>query len=127
MKLLFDENIPEDLLQIFENCGHEVFHINRTAWKGLQNGELMKVLKENPQFEVFILADQNLPYQQNLSELPQAFVILCAKRRGILIEIAEIAAKNLSLVVKGEARIVGEAKKTCRSDFAFSFQVKNNL
>ena len=47
----------------------------------MKNGELL--VRAAAQFDVFITADQNLRYQQNLSALPIAVAVLVAKSNRI--------------------------------------------
>lgn len=42
MKILLDENMPESLLDVLENLGHEVDSVNRLKLKGLDNGTLYR-------------------------------------------------------------------------------------
>jgi hypothetical protein len=51
------------------------------GWSGLKNGDLLA--QSVGQFDVFVTADQNLQYQQNLSTLPVAIVVLVAKSNRI--------------------------------------------
>ena len=64
MKILLDENIPWPLSRFLS--GHEVTSVQREAWAGIQNGELLK--KADGSFDALILADKNLRYQQNLKD-----------------------------------------------------------
>ena len=43
-------------------------------WSGIKNGELLTLAET--QFEVFITTDKNLRYQQKLSQLKLAFILL---------------------------------------------------
>jgi hypothetical protein len=43
----------------------------------MKNGELLR--RAAGQFDVFVTADQNLQYQQNLSKLPISVVVLVAR------------------------------------------------
>ena len=45
------------------------------GWLGKKNGELLRLIAEN-NFEVFVTADRNLPYQQNLREISFVITIL---------------------------------------------------
>lgn len=47
------------------------------GWAGLKNGELLS--KAEPGFNVFVTADQNLVYQQNLAGYNIAVAVLAAK------------------------------------------------
>ena len=51
------------------------------GWSSMKNGELLA--RGAGQFDVFITADQNLRYQQNLSALPLAVVVVVAKSNRI--------------------------------------------
>jgi len=51
------------------------------GWSGLKNGELLA--RSAGKFDVFLTADQNLQYQQNLRNLPVSIVVLAAKSNRI--------------------------------------------
>lgn len=51
------------------------------GWSGVKNGDLLA--RSVGQFDVFLTADQNLRYQQNLSALPIAVTVLVAKSNRI--------------------------------------------
>jgi len=51
------------------------------GWVGIRNGELLKLAAVG--FDVFLTADQNLEYQQNLDALPTAVVALAAPTNRI--------------------------------------------
>lgn len=46
------------------------------GWAGKKNGELLKVA--TGEFDVFVTADQNLEYQQNLASAGMGVVVLIA-------------------------------------------------
>jgi len=46
------------------------------GWSGVKNGALMALAAA--EFDAFITVDQNLPYQHNVSALPEAVVVLIA-------------------------------------------------
>jgi hypothetical protein len=47
------------------------------GWLGKKNGELLKLMTDYA-FELFVTVDRNLPYQQNLNNLPVTICVLCA-------------------------------------------------
>ena len=47
------------------------------GWSGLSNGELLQLAAER--FDLFVTADQNLQYQQNLGSLPLSVGVLAAR------------------------------------------------
>jgi len=40
MKFLLDENMPYDLIPVFERAGHHAFHIKKLGKTGIKNGEV---------------------------------------------------------------------------------------
>jgi predicted nuclease of predicted toxin-antitoxin system len=74
MRLLLDESLPGRLRRSLP--GHSVKTVVEMGWSGIQNGRLLALASE--QFDVFVTADKNLPYQQNLAKLPVAVVVLAA-------------------------------------------------
>lgn len=79
MRILLDESLPRELKA--ELPGHDVRTTPEMGWSSLTNGELLE--RAAGQFDLFVTADQNLQYQQNLLRLPLAVVILIAKSNRI--------------------------------------------
>lgn len=73
MRVLLDENLPRRLKRSFAE-GVEVLTVQDCGWKGLQNGELLRVAQI--EFDVFVTTDRGIPFEQNLSSLLIAIVIL---------------------------------------------------
>ncbi len=46
------------------------------AWAGVKNGKLLALAAS--EFDAFLTVDKNLPYQQNLTSLPIAVLVLDA-------------------------------------------------
>ena len=74
MRILLDESLPRRLIR--ELPGHSVRTVTESGWSGVENGELLRTAAS--EFDVFLTADQNLEYQQNLRTLPVAVVVLVA-------------------------------------------------
>jgi hypothetical protein len=79
MRILLDESLPKELKA--ELSGHEVRTVQEAGWSGLKNGDLL--LRAAGNFDAFVTADQNLQYQQNLSALPVAVVVLVAESNRV--------------------------------------------
>jgi hypothetical protein len=47
------------------------------GWGGVKNGELLRLAQS--EFDVFVTGDRNLSFQQQVSSLEIAIVVLCAK------------------------------------------------
>ena len=78
MKLLLDECVTRRLKREFPN--HEVHTVDEAGFKGLENGDLPKAA--SGKYEVLVTVDRNLPYQQNISGLDIAILVLAAKRNS---------------------------------------------
>ncbi|HEX6443057.1 MAG TPA: hypothetical protein VF007_12780 [Stellaceae bacterium] len=57
---------------------HQVRTVQQQGWAGLGNGELLRRAAADG-FEIFVTADQNLEFQQNLSGSPIGVVVLAAR------------------------------------------------
>jgi hypothetical protein len=79
MRILLDESLPRTLRA--ELLEHSVKTVVEMGWSGIKNGELLR--RAADRFDVFVTADQNLPYQQNLSALPVSVVVLAARTNRI--------------------------------------------
>jgi len=79
MRILLDESLPKELQS--ELGGHDIRTVQEIGWSGLKNGDLLA--RGAILFDVFLTADQNLQFQQNLSALPLAVVVLVAKSNRI--------------------------------------------
>jgi hypothetical protein len=73
MRVLFDKSAPFGLIRHL--AGHVVSTAEERGWDRLENGALLTVAEEAG-FEVFLTADKNLRYQQNLSTRKVALVVL---------------------------------------------------
>ncbi|HEX4264037.1 MAG TPA: hypothetical protein VH597_06835 [Verrucomicrobiae bacterium] len=64
MRILLDECVPIQVCDALP--GHDVTTAQKMGWGGKSNGDLLNSA-EQAGFGVFIVADKNLRYQQNLS------------------------------------------------------------
>jgi hypothetical protein len=78
MCILLDESLPYDLVALIK--GHEVSTVRAEGWTSFMNGKLLALAATK--FEVFITADRNLEFQQNLLKLPIAVVVMIARKIG---------------------------------------------
>lgn len=75
MRILLDEDIPRHLGNLL--TGHVVSTVPKCGWSGIKNGKLLALA--SAAFDVFLTADQNIEFQQNLAKLPLAIVVLVAE------------------------------------------------
>lgn len=73
MRVLLDEQLPRQLAREITN--HETRTVQQAGFSGLKNGDLLKRAKEVG-FDVFVTADRNLQFQQNLSRVELAIIVL---------------------------------------------------
>jgi len=73
MLVLFDHSVPAPLVRYL--TGHIVTEARTRGWDTLSNGDLLAEA-ERGRFDVFITADKNIQYQQNLSGRKIAVVVL---------------------------------------------------
>jgi hypothetical protein len=73
VRILFDQGTPVPLRRSLPT--HEIVTAFEQGWGTLQNGELLRAAEHNG-FQAIITTDQNLRYQQNLSERRLAILVL---------------------------------------------------
>ena len=74
MRLLLDESVPSRLRRALPT--QSVRTVGEMGWSGVKNGKLLALAAV--EFDAFVTVDKNLPYQQNLTTLPIAVVVLDA-------------------------------------------------
>lgn len=80
MRVLLDEQLPRHLAR--ELTGHQVRTVKQECWAGLKNGELLQRAADGG-FDVFVTADQNLQFQQNLVGARLGVVVLAARSTAL--------------------------------------------
>lgn len=75
MRVLLDENLPRKFATRL--LGHDCRTVFECGWQGKKNGELLALAE--PQFDVLLTLDKNLPYQQNFETGQIAVLILRAR------------------------------------------------
>ena len=92
MRIIIDENLPiaflTNLLSEFD-----VISVKDAKWAGIKNGELLKKIEGS--YNLFITADKNLRYQQNITTRTFAIVELYTNRRPLL---QDIDSKILNII-----------------------------
>jgi hypothetical protein len=74
VRILLDESLPRPLGLAL--IGHEVSTVQEQSWTSLSNGALLR--QAAAMFDVLMTADRNIEFQQNLTMLPMAVVVLVA-------------------------------------------------
>ena len=110
MRILFDHCVPKPFRR--ELPGHEIKTAYQMGWSDLDNGELLSQAAK--EFQVFLMVDQNLHYQQNLRQLPIPVVMLISEDNdpdtlkayapAVLVALSRIRAGDL-LQIHGDGHI----------------------
>lgn len=105
MRVLLDECLPRRLKAHL--VGHQVVTVPEAGWAGKKNGELLRAA--SGLIDAFITIDSNLVYQQHLTDLPFALVVVRApsNRLADLIPIVPGVLAVLTTVQRGQVVRVG--------------------
>jgi predicted nuclease of predicted toxin-antitoxin system len=98
MRILLDECVPAPLRDIL--TGHDCSTSKELGWDSIKNGELLR--RAEAQFDLFITADQNIRYQQNLSGRTIRIIELSTNKLRRLIAAKDLIQSALSGIKPGE-------------------------
>ena len=84
--------------------GHEVSTVQSLGWRGILNGELLRLAEES--FDVFILADKNMRYQQDMDGRHIAIIELPTNRWPLHLPLAPRIAEMVQNARPGQYIIV---------------------
>ena len=106
LKILLDECVDRGLADHLS--GHDVTTVPGMGWAGIKNGELLRLAES--QFDIFLTTDRNLAFQQNLSRMKMAVVVLTAKtsRLDHLVAVVPELLRKLSSTKPGQVVVVGQ-------------------
>ena len=100
MNVLLDEDMPH----LFRHylLGHDVRTVDYMGWKSTVNGALFALARDK--FDVLVTLDQKIPYQQNLTSLDVAVIILIAGKGRIedLIPLAPQVLEVIPILKRGK-------------------------
>lgn len=96
MKILLDECVPVQVRNAL--VGHDVSTVQKLGWSGISNGDLLQRAEQDG-FNLFLVADKNLRYQQNLQSRKLAILELWTNHRPTLekhLDKVQTAANDIS-------------------------------
>ena len=105
MKILLDVCTPVQVRKALPT--HEVHTAVKMEWGELENGELLSVA-ESAGFELLIICDKNMRYQQNLKGRKLAILELWTNHRPTLEKHLNLINTTANLVRPGEYRVLSE-------------------
>ncbi|NVD70729.1 DUF5615 family PIN-like protein [Duganella sp. BJB1802] len=99
MQILLDESLRRRFAA--ELSGHQVRTVVSCGWGGAKNGQVLALAATA--FDVLITGDRNMQYQQNLSTLPIAVIVL-ATTDNHLDSLRKLVPKLLSALTNLQPR-----------------------
>lgn len=102
MRVLLDENVPHPLVRFLVR--HEVSTVQDCGLRGVHNGELLQIAEES--FDVFVLADKNMRYQQRIDGRNIAVIELPTNRWPLLLPLASRIAEAVDNVQPGDYIVI---------------------
>ena len=97
MKILIDESVPRLLKLRLPQL--DISTVQELGWAGLRNGELLRRAEEH--FDIFVTADQNLRYQQNLSGRKLAILVLPSNQVPLVARLVPVVETLLTTIQPG--------------------------
>ena len=97
MRVLLDACLPRRLKR--EIVGHDARTVPEMGWASKRNGELLALAAA--EFDVFLTADRNLSYQQDVSTFDVAVVVVVAQSNSID-DLRPLAPKILEALASAE-------------------------
>jgi predicted nuclease of predicted toxin-antitoxin system len=110
MLILLDENLlSRKLKQPITDAGYQVFNVDNMGWRGTKDRDLLALADAYP-FDVFITADKNLPYQQNISTYQLKVIVLTTKttKPEYLIPLIEQACSIVPTLISGSITLIDD-------------------
>lgn len=98
MRILLDECVPVPIRDIL--VAHECTAVRDRGWGGIKNGKLLQLAEG--QFDLFVTADQNIRYQQNLSGRGNPIIELSTNDLRRILAAASLLQSSIETVKPGE-------------------------
>ncbi len=97
MRILIDESLPSYLKHALVE--HETFTVQDIGWTGIKNGDLLT--RTETRFDVFLTADKNLRYQQNLIGRPFAVIVFPSNKLSVVKALLARLREELTSITPG--------------------------
>ena len=107
MTILLDENIPHLLKRLLSEF--EVTTVQEIGLSGAKNGALISFIDGT--YDVFITADKNLKYQQNLATRRVAIIELYSNRLPKIERMKERIRTVLTTLAEGDFAIIAPPER----------------
>lgn len=98
MRILVDESLPRHLVKMLPN--YVVETVQGLGWAGIKNGDL--IAKADDLHEVFLTADRNLRYQQNMTGRKIAIVVFPSNKLSVVKMLHDQLGEAITNIRSGE-------------------------
>jgi hypothetical protein len=109
--ILLDENLlSKKLKKPLVDAEHLVQNVDEMGWRGVKDRELLALAQSHP-FDVFVTADKNLPYQQNLRDITLRVIVLnvSSTRPDYLLPLITRISNVLQSLAQGSITLINDA------------------
>lgn len=103
MKILLDECVPAPVARLL-GPEHECLTAKQHGWAAIANGELLSLAEG--EFDVFLTADQNIRYQQNLAGRSIAILELSTNNLRRIEAAIPLIRQTLAELKPGDVRLL---------------------
>jgi predicted nuclease of predicted toxin-antitoxin system len=110
LRILVDECLPEDLVGWLPEW--DLRMVQQMGWTGVKNGELLR--RAEREFDLFLTADKNLRYQQNLKGRRLAILALPSNRLKVLRRMTADIEAAIAQIIPGQADQYSETKRASK-------------
>lgn len=100
MKILLDENVPNQLRDALEPRDISSVNDKAVGWKNISNGRLLAEMEGR--FDLLITSDRNIYAQQNLTGRPIAILVLPTNRRNDVLKLVPRIAAVIDAILPGQ-------------------------
>ena len=100
MRILLDECVPWPMHRLL--VGHQCTTAQKRGWGGIKNGDLLRLAAR--EFDLFITADHNIRYQQNLAGRTIAILELSTNDLRRILAAADEIRAGVTGIRPGEFR-----------------------
>jgi predicted nuclease of predicted toxin-antitoxin system len=97
LKILLDESVPHIVQTRLSHL--DIRTVQDMGWAGIKNGELLR--RAETEFNVFVTADQQLRYQQNLSGQTLGIIVLPTNQVRTVVSLLPAIEENMKRVQPG--------------------------
>ncbi len=98
MKILLDECVPWPIRKLLTD--HDCSNPLKCGWSSATNGDLLELAKDH--FDLFITADKNLRYQQNLTGRSLPIIELSTNDLRKILASGELLSQKVHSIKAGE-------------------------